>query len=169
MDEPDRIEFHEYIFSRGGYIIPSVAKTKPAPIYQCPSSIPISFDDLVIFKEDIFPKSNFLDLEWFTPYQNGYFTHGPGMLYSPSWRDEKGLHRGRIYMGLFSTFSFLKPNEKRKDGVYEKFKDEEKKVLNFYQACCRNIRKNCRKDNTGFYHGVGSDLLSEIGVEKLQF
>ncbi|GLR69132.1 hypothetical protein GCM10007852_00400 [Agaribacter marinus] len=72
-------------------------------------------------------------------------------------------------MGLFSTFSFLKPNEKRKDGVYEKFKDEEKKVLNFYQACCRNIRKNCRKDNTGFYHGVGSDLLSEIGVEKLQF
>ena len=168
MDEADRIQFHEYIFSRGGYILPSTPQEKPAPIYLSPSDISNSFEALVIFKEDIFPVSNFEDPAWIAPYRDRYYVHGPGMLYSPSWQDEKGLRRGRIYMGLFSSSSFLKPGEDRQGNLYDFYKDGVRKVENFYQSCCRNIRKNCRKDKAGFYHGEGSDRLENNGIAKLQ-
>lgn len=168
MDDQDRCEFHEYIFKRGGYILPSTPRDKIPPRYFKHSDIPSSFDNLIIFKEDIFSVSNFDDPAWVTPYRDRYYTHGPGMLYSPSWQDERGIHKGRIYMGLFSASSFLKPSENRSGNLYERYKDDIRKVENFYQACCRNIRKNCRRDGAGFYHGKVSDDLANSGIEKLQ-
>jgi hypothetical protein len=168
MDKPDRDQFHEYIFSRGGYILPSRPLEMPAPIYLSSSDIPDSFEDLLILNESIFSMSNYKDPDWITPWHDRYFTHGPGMLYSPSWKDENGLHRGRIFMGLFSASSFLKSNSDRQGNIYELYKDDVRKVENFFQSCCRNIRKFCRKDDAGFYHGPSSDQLEKNGVIKLQ-
>lgn len=167
MGDPDRDQFHEYIFSRGGYILPIHPFEIPPPMYLDSSDIPDSFEDLLILKEDIFPISNYNDPDWITPWHDRYYVHGPGMLYSPCYEDEKGLHRGRIYMGLFSASSFLNPKSTRQGNAYELYKADVRKVENFYQSCCRNIRKLCRKDDAGIYHGPSSDILENNGVSKL--
>jgi pimeloyl-ACP methyl ester carboxylesterase len=37
----------------------------------------------------------------------------------------------------------------------------------FYKACCRYVRKNCRKDDAGFYHGAANDRAVMNGAMKL--
>ncbi len=70
-------------------------------------------------------------------------------------------------MGLVGEFSYIEPG-KQDPLAYEKHKDAYKQLENFYKSCCRYIRKNFRKDDTGFYHGAHSDELEKNGVIKRQ-
>lgn len=169
MDEEDRQRFHEFVFERGGYLTPEVWPKPEAPCFSSPADVPTGHHTLKIFREDIFPRACFDDPDWITPYPqfNGYFIHGPGMQYAPSWRDEAGIHRGRIYMGLVGEFSFVKPG-KPSAGAYTQYADGYRKLENFYAACCRYVRKNFRKDEAGHYHGAGSDQAVLNGAVKLQ-
>ena len=169
MDAEDRRGFHDFIFARGGYLLPEVWPAPSAPCFSSAADVPSGRHTLKIFREDIFPRSSFDDPEWITPYPqfHGYFIHGPGMQYSPSWQDEAGIHRGRIYMGLVSESSFLKPGSPRAD-IAEVHRTGYRNLVNFYNACCRYVRKNLRKDDAGFYHGAGSDRAGANGVMKLQ-
>lgn len=168
MAEKDKAIFHDYIFQRNGYIMPETWPTRDVPIYSEHSPVPEDRADLKIFREDLFNKVNFCDQDWITPYPqfDSYFVHGPGMQYSPSWIDTAGLHRGRIYMGLVSPGSFLKPDMPYAC-VGEEERDSYRKLENFYKSCCRFIRKRYRKASTGFYHGPFSDIAEASGVVKV--
>ncbi|MEQ9297445.1 MAG: hypothetical protein RIF33_02730 [Cyclobacteriaceae bacterium] len=170
MGDDDRRLFHEYVFSRDGYLTPERWVNTKIPIADATHQIEIEGRTLKVFKEDLFPKSNFDNEDWIT-YHNptrSFYVHGPGMEYLKSYTDEKGLHRGRIYMGLVSAFSFVKPGEKDLE-AYATYNEKYKQVENFYKSCCRYIRKNFRKDDVDFYHGSQSDLLAQKDIPKLQF
>ena len=169
MDKQDRDSFHEFVFDRGGYLIPEVWPERNVPCFSSHSDMPKGCHTLKLFREEVFSKSSFEDSDWITPYpSHGYFVHGPGIQYSPSWQDELGIHRGRLYMGLVGAFSFVKPGKPVAD-AYIRYADGYHRLENFYKTCCRYIRKSFRKDDAGFYHGIGSDEAALSGVAKLQF
>jgi hypothetical protein len=170
MGDNDRKLFHEYIFSKDGYLTPQRWENKEIPIASLQNPIDIDYWSLKVFKEDNFSSTNFSSSDWITYHEPSkrFFIHGPGMEYMKSYTNAKGLIRGRIYMGIVSTYSYVKPDENDSQ-AYEKYKDKYKQLVNFYRSCCRYIKKNFRKDDVGFYHGTESDELERNGIEKLQF
>jgi hypothetical protein len=170
MGDKDRELFHDYIFSRGGYLIPRYLKTTEVPIAWQENKVDFNELFLHIYKEDNFSKSHFSDPDWVTylPAFKSYFVHGPGMEYKRPYNHNDGtLIQGRIYMGLLGAFSYLKPGVSD-PSCYERFAAEYKQMENFYQSCCRFIRKHFRNVH-GFYHGPQSDQLEKEGMEKLSF
>jgi len=175
MSSTDRAQFHQFIFDRGGYVAPEHWGQEAIPIVrgQC-----VALDGqraLKIFKEDVFPASRLSEAGWITPYRSrgGYYVHGPGIQYLASVQDGSAIYRGRLYTGLLSTSSFLKPDEPRSGTASGKAKAEQvdglKAMKAFYKSCCGYIRQTHRKDDAGFYHGPGSDEAEANGATKLQF
>ena len=168
MGDNDRKLFHDYIYSRGGYLTPEYWEKKEIPIAHLDNPIDINFSYLKIFKEDNFSSTNLNGTDWikYVKRRKHFYVHGPGMEYMKPYTNEKGLIGGRIYMGLVGKFSYIKPNDKEFN--YEKYEDKYKQLENFYKSCCRYIRKNFRRDIGGFYHGAESDELERNGIKKLQ-
>jgi hypothetical protein len=176
MGDKDKELFHQYIYGRNGYftleyIKKSVLLKLEVPIADAKN--PIEFDDRTIklFSEANFPKENFQNKEWlsFSDVRNSYFVHGPGMQYTQSYTDKNGIHRGRLYMGLVTSASYLKPSENIAAHFRPKYKGKFSEIENFYRSCCRYIRKNYRKDKTGFYYGPQSDKLIQSGIKEIQW
>jgi hypothetical protein len=170
MVDEDRRAFHDYIFSRGGYLVPQRWSTRSVPII---SSWIDEHDEcrlLKIYKSELFPQSRFQDPAWVTwhaPTQK-FFVHGPGIEYRVPFTDARGMHRGRLYMGLVSPSSFVAPNESPV-GAYAGHRESYKVLENFYKSCARYIRSNYRRDDAGFYHGKGSDaVVASVGTPKVQ-
>ncbi len=165
MDSEDIDRFHEYLFSRGGYITPEYWGTTDIPLFF-DKSPDMRHRSLKLFKEDIFSKSRFTEPGWIVLARprREYYVHGPGMEYIRSYLDSDGIHHGRLYMGLVSHGSFIKPNE-LEPNVHIKYGRDYKNLENFYRSCCNYIRKNYRKHG-GFYHGSGSDRSEVNGVTK---
>ena len=125
MNDDDRDSFHEYIFSRGGYIVPQVWRNKNKFIhwfnlfqYYMPwiwwkNNIPIitseNKDDIdkkwtrhgfFIWKEDVFSKDNYKHKWWtqYTSLKKWFRVYGSWITYSPSYTENKVIYRGRIYV-----------------------------------------------------------------------
>lgn len=175
MNKDDQREFHEYLFSRGGYLTPGEWPSKDIPILRSvddekipAQKYPLCSRDLKLFREDVFPSFSLQDYEWFTKQSKHelFSVWGPGIEYLTAWQDEEGIRPGRLYMGAFSAGSFQKPGEPY-GGAYEKYGDGVRQMTNFYNSCCRYIRKRCRKAESGFWHGPGCDKEEEAGIVLL--
>jgi hypothetical protein len=151
------------------YIKKSLLQQLEVPIAD--SQNPIVFDDRTIklFSKANFSKENFKNKEWltFSEVRNSYYVHGPGMQYAQSYIDTDDIHRGRLYMGLITSANYLKPSENVAVHFKPEYKEKYTEIENFYRSCCRYIRKNFRKDSTGFYYGPESDELIQSGVKKI--
>lgn len=176
MGDTDKALFHHYIYGRNGYMTPEYIKKsflKKLKVPIADAQNPIEFDDRTIklFSEANFPKKNFKNSEWlaFSDVRNSYYLHGPGMQYTQSYIDTNGIHRGRLYMGLVTSASYLKPSENVAAHFRPEYKKKYQEIENFYKSCCRYISKNFRKDSTGFYYGPESDELIQNGIKKIQW
>lgn len=171
MGDTDKELFHQYIYGRNGYMTPEYIKKLEVPIADSQNLIEFNDPTIKLFSEAIFPKENFKNNEWltFSEVRNNYYVHGPGMQYAQSYIDANGIHRGRLYMGLVTSASFLKPSENVAAHFRPEYEEKYKEIENFYRSCCRYIRKNFRKDKTGIYYGPQSDELIQNGVQKIQW
>ena len=169
MGDNDRALFHEYIFSRYGYLTPEIWKDTAIPIASVENKIDIDDPWLKIYKEELFPQSNFNDPDWFTfnTASQLYRVSGPGMQYMRSYTKNGEMIMGRIYMGVVGPSSFTKPKE-NSVSEYAKYEGDYKKLENFYRSCCRFIRKHFR--NAGHvYCGPHSDQLVKEGIVRVSF
>jgi hypothetical protein len=160
MNPQDRFAFHEYIFSKGGYMTPSRIDSAITPVFTTPSDINEEHFDLKLFRESIFSKDHYTDsnwVRWHAPSKT-YYVWGPGIEYSASFQRSVNIYSYRLYMGTVSPSSFVKPEESL-EGTYQKYAIEYKKLENFYKSCCGYIRRTCRKEGGigGFYFGKGID------------
>ena len=169
MGDNDRALFHDYIFSRNGYLTPEYWKDTAIPIASVENKIDIDYFLLKIYKEELFPQSNFNDLDWFTfnTASQLYRVSGPGMEYLRSYTKNGEMIMVRIYMGAVWPDSLTKPKEDRVS-EYAKYEEDYKKLENFYCSCCRFITKHFR--NAGHvYCGPHSDLLVKEGMLRVHF
>jgi hypothetical protein len=168
MGDNDRALFHDYIFSRNGYLTPENWKDTAIPIASVENKIDIDYFLLKIYKEELFPKSNFNDPDWFTfnTASQLYLVSGPGMEYMRSYTKNGEMIKGRIYMGTVGPSSFTKPGSSVSE--YAKYEEAYKKLENFYRSCCRFIREHFR--NAGHvYCGPHSDQLVKEGMVRVSF
>ncbi|WP_156480533.1 hypothetical protein [Aquipseudomonas alcaligenes] len=170
MADEDRRAFHEYLYSRGAYLVPERWPTRDIPIVQAASEEASECKDFKIFKSDLFPQSEFQNRAWITWHEptKRFYVHGPGIQYLVSFTDANGIHRGRLYMGLVSPRSFVEPHGQSVD-CYAENEKKYKALENFHKSCARYIRNHYRKDEGGFYHGKASDMaVQNYGVSKTQ-
>ncbi len=83
MGEMDRKYFHDYIFSRGGYLTPEYWEKTEIPIANLENPIDINCWGLKIFKEDNFSSVHFSNSNWIKYHEptKKFYIHGPGMEY----------------------------------------------------------------------------------------
>jgi hypothetical protein len=181
MSDADKQEFHDYVFSRGGYITPEVSPTRTPKIFRSAADGEIDFFGCWICLEDVLPSSKLAPKAgpfglrpnpWLTPYQGGYFVHGPHLEYMPCQFREGGIVRGRIYDGLltdggtsYSDGDAIWPDGTRIDRAASVA--IVRRMENFYRSMAAFIRKRYRNDG-GWYHGPDSDRLELAGVPKYQ-
>ena len=165
MADEDRRAFHDYLFAHGAYLAPERWPTQDIPLVETHADDLKNCRGLKIFKSDLFPQSQFQNPAWVTWHAptERFFVHGPGIEYLVSFTDTTGMHRGRLYMGLVSPSSFVRPKQSLAD-AYAKHRESYKALESFYQSCARYLRKNYRKDAAGFYHGEASDAALKISA-----
>jgi hypothetical protein len=181
MSTDDRDAFHAFIFERGGYIVPLVARTPEPDIFRSPDQdSPLDFQ-CSIYKEEVFASRNLHGRRglfglkpgpWVTPYHGGYYSHGPNLEYVLSLFRDGAQRPGRVYAGGTELIGGYREDGRRelRDGTLISDAEAaalERKLINFYRGLAAHIRKHYRSD--GFYfHGPGSDAAERAGVAKEQ-
>ena len=180
MADADRRDFHDYVFSRGGYITPCVSASPSARILRNSADGDVASGICSIFLEAVHPSAKLQPAGWplkrrspfLTPYTGGFYVQGPAVEYLPSTEQLGGIVRGRLYVLGGGV-----PGRHQPDGsiialdgqrVSSDAASEAKSAMDrFYRAIAAHIRKHYRNDG-GWFHGPQSDELQSKGVPKYQ-